>query len=280
MRLARRDHVQAYIVRTTASHRYDEHAQAVWPDLDNRPTIAETLAHNKSCRTAASSRDYARQRRELLRLQPGCSEDAGDGSTIAQSWEREEGSTQRFNKQTYADQQGRHAGVPVEGARGHRQRSVQSRPDPTSHPTGALPSPMALYAWPASKPQATAFVCPNFAGLPCGLYLVQVKAMDEALPEEGSQASQQRGPPDDEEDVEGCVDLPLPLMSPSGHWAGSPSPPPWQSSPQLPDMAYPNTTLAAPCGPRLHGTSLSAVRTPCPFHNALLAVAAAAAGEQ
>lgn len=246
---------------------YDEHAQAVWPDLESRPTIAEMLAHNKSCRTAAFSREYARQRRELLRLQPGCREDAGDGSTVAQGWEGEEGSTRGSNKQTYAGQQWRHAGV--------------------------LPSPMALYAWPASTPQATAFVCPNFAGLPCGLYLVEVKAMDEALPGEVSQASQQRGPPDDEENVEGCVDLPLPLMTPSGHWAESPSPHPWQSSPQLPDMAYPDTTLAAPCmapathgtshawhQPQLHGTSASAVRILCPSHNALLAVAAAAAGEQ
>ncbi|KAL6756156.1 hypothetical protein V8C86DRAFT_2656001 [Haematococcus lacustris] len=231
-----REYVDTTAERPSKAHIekwYLEHAEVVWPDRDNRPTMAETLAHNKNCRTKASSRDYARQRRERLRLQPGCIANACEDSTTAQSWGQEEGGAQSTNEGSSADELWR-------CQCGKRQTSsVRFCPALTSPPADF---PMDPFAWPGWTSQGTAFVRPKLAGLPCGLYLSPVKAIGETLPANHS------GPTgclwgltqDDTAIMEVAI-LPFPLDHPL------PSPPPWLTSPQLSGMPHPDTSLAAPC---------------------------------
>ncbi|KAJ9532976.1 hypothetical protein QJQ45_018068 [Haematococcus lacustris] len=209
---------------------YLEHAEVVWPDRDNRPTMAETLAHNKNCRTKASSRDYARQRRERLRLQPGCIANACEDSTTAQSWGQEEGGAQSTNEGSSADELWR-------CQCGKRQTSFC--PALTSPPADF---PVDPFAWPGWTSQSTAFVHPKLARLPCGLYLAPVKAIGETLPanHSGPTGSLWGLTRDDTDMMEAAI-LPFPLDHPL------PSPPPWLTSPQLSGMPHPDTSLAAPC---------------------------------
>ncbi|KAL6759764.1 hypothetical protein V8C86DRAFT_1245508 [Haematococcus lacustris] len=118
---------------------YAEHAEAVWPDAMSRPTLQETIAHNKNCRTKDSSRDYARERRARLRQQAAYTGGLRSGST-------KEGADEDSGLEKHDD-----SGCMVQDSSKRQLRSLQRHLSVPPFPLApAVGLPVLQPAWPCT----------------------------------------------------------------------------------------------------------------------------------